>query len=137
MDSETQAHRDNEIKAVEYFCKSMKCNYVKLPKYDIDFLLTRNGKGIAFAEVKCRTHTFSSFKTQMLSFIKYGEMLKVNKWLPCYFICQYSDGIYYINVNDIPLDNITKGGRNNPRAERPNDIEFLIYFNRDLMKLIK
>ena len=136
MDSETEKDRSNEIEAIQEFCNYMKCDYVKLPKYDVDFLLTRKQKGVAFAEVKCRTHKFDSFKTQMLSFIKYSELVKVNRWLPCYFICRYEDGVWYISVDDIPLDNIMKGGRANPRQERPNDIEFLIHFNRDLMNKI-
>lgn len=136
MDSETQKDRDNEIEAIKIFCKGMSCDYSKLPKYDLDFLLHRNKKAVAFAEVKCRTHSFNSFPTQMLSFIKYGELVKVSKWLPCFFICRYTDGVYYLDIKDIPLDNIKLGGRNKPRAGRPNDIEFLIHFNRDLMQKI-
>lgn len=134
MDSETQQDRNNELTAIETFCDKMKCDYIKLPKYDIDFLLSRGGTAIAFAEVKCRTHEFYAFKTQMLSFIKYTSMLNTAKWLPTYFICKYTDGIYYIDVDSIPLNNIEKGGRNKPRKERPNDIEYLTHFDRLLMK---
>tara|TARA_R110002126_G_scaffold51780_7_gene141464 strand:+ start:48 stop:458 length:411 start_codon:yes stop_codon:yes gene_type:complete len=134
MDSETQEHRDNEIKAIKEFCTKKNCDYIKLPKYDLDFLIHKGGKGIAFAEIKCRTHKFRAFPTQMLSFIKYNSLIKCSKWLPCYFMCQYTDGIYFIEVNEIPLSEIALGGRNNPRPERPNDVEFLIHFDRGLMK---
>jgi len=131
--AETQADRINELAVIQNFCKHMKCDYCKLPKFDIDFLLTRNGKGVAFAEVKCRPQKYADFKTQILSFIKFSEFVKVSKWLPCYFICRYEDGDYFIDVNNIPLDKIEYGGRKKPRPNFANDNEFLIHFDRTLM----
>jgi len=133
LDSETAQDREREINVIDNFCKIQRCDFTKLPKYELDFLIHRNGTGIAFAEVKCRTHKFGAFPTQILSFIKLSKMLECSKWLPCYFICSYTDGIYFIEVNKIPLKNIRLGGRNNPRPERPNDVEFLIHFERSLM----
>jgi hypothetical protein len=132
-DVETQEHRDNELQAIHKFCSVKHCEFTKLPKYELDFLIHRNGKGIAFAEVKCRNHKFDTFENEIVSFIKLSKMLECSKWLPCYFITQYVDEMYYIEVNKIPLDNIKLGGRNNPRPHRPNDVEFLINFNRQLM----
>lgn len=134
MDSETQQDRNNELNTINEFCSVKRCDFTKLPKYELDFLIHKKGKGIAFAEVKCRTHRFEDFPTQIMSFIKFSKMLECSKWLPCYFICNYTNGIYFLEVNEIPLNKIEKGGRNNPRPERPNDIEFLIHFNRCLMR---
>jgi len=136
MDSETQFDRDNEIDVIRKFCNKKNCDFTKLPKYELDFLIHREGKGLAFAEVKCRTHKFTDFNTQIISFIKLTKMLKCSQWLPSYFICSYTDGIYFIEVNKIPLNNIMLGGRNNPRPERPNDVEFLIHFERSFMTKI-
>ncbi len=130
---ETKEHINNEIKAIQEFCKVKNCTFTKLPKFDIDFLIDKNGKGIAFMEVKCRTHKYKDFSTQFLSFHKYQSLMNCNKYLPAYFLCKYTDGIYYIHVNLIPLNNIKKGGRNEPRCYCPNDIEFLIHFDRSLM----
>lgn len=133
VDSETIEHRNHEREAINEFCLAKDCEFTKLPKYELDFLLHRSGVGLAFAEVKCRTHNFTDFPTQIMSFIKYSKMLECSEWLPCYFICRYLDGIHYIEVNKIPLDNIRLGGHKNPRPERPNDVEFLIHFDRKLM----
>jgi hypothetical protein len=133
VDSETNEHRYYEREAIIDFCYAKDCQYTKLPKYELDFLLHRNGKGLAFAEVKCRTHRFCDFDTQIMSFIKLSKMIECAKWLPCYFICRYTDGIYYIELSKIPLDNIRIGGHKNPRPERPNDVEWLIHFDRKLM----
>jgi hypothetical protein len=136
INPEKKEDLENEIAVIKEFGKAMKCEYQKLPKFDVDFLLARNGKVVAFAEVKCRTHSFNAFPTQMLSFTKYYELDKFGKNFPCFFICRYTDGIYYIESKEIPLDNIEKGGRE-PRPHRPNDIEYLIHFDRSLMKQIK
>lgn len=130
---ETKEHINNEIQAIKEFCKVKQCNYTKLPKFDIDFLIDRGGTGVAFIEVKCRTHKYNDFDTQFLSFHKYQSLMNCNRYLPAYFLCKYSDGVYYIHVNLIPLNNIKLGGRNQPRSYCPNDVEFLIHFDRALM----
>ena len=130
---ETKEHKNNEIQAIEHFCKVKQCNYTKLPKFDIDFLIDRGGNGVAFIEVKCRTHKYNDFDTQFLSFHKYQSLMNCNRYLPAYFLCKYTDGIYYIHANLIPLDNIKIGGRSQPRSYCPNDVEFLIHFDRALM----
>jgi hypothetical protein len=133
---ETAEHLKNEESAIKKFCDSKNCKFTKLPKYDIDFLIHKDGHGVAFAEVKCRTHNYENFPTQFLSFHKYQSLKDCGRWLPAYLICQYTNGIYFINIKDIPLNSIKLGGRNNPRPHCPNDIEFLIHFNRSLMKKI-
>ena len=62
--------------------------------------------------------------------------MNCSKWLPCFLIVKYTDGIFYIDAKDIPNENIKIGGRNNPRKERPNDVEPLIHFKRSLFKKI-
>ncbi len=133
---ETAVHIENELAVIQKFCTIKKCGFIKLPKFDIDFLIHKDGDGVAFAEVKCRPHNYEHFPTQFLSFHKYQSLKDCGRWLPAYFICQYTDGIYIININDIPLNNIKLGGRNNPRPYCPNDIEYLIHFDRSLMKKI-
>jgi hypothetical protein len=137
VDSETQRDRDNEIAAIDEFCQAKGCKFTKLPKFELDFLIHKNGNAIAFGEIRCRNHEYSAFRTQIISFYKISRMIKCAKWLPCYFICKYTDGIYYIEVSQIPLDEIKWGGHNNPRPERPNDLEWLIHFDRKLMKQLK
>ena len=130
---ETQQHINNEVQAIKEFCKVKQCNYTKLPKFDIDFLIHKDGNGIAFIEVKCRTNKYNDFDTQFLSFHKYQRLMNCNRYLPAYFLCKYTDGIYFIHANSIPLNNIKLGGRNKPRSYCPNDVEFLIHFDRSLM----
>ena len=36
---ETKQHINNEVQAIKEFCKVKQCNYTKLPKFDIDFLI--------------------------------------------------------------------------------------------------
>lgn len=136
VDSETETDRKNELEVISIFCKKMNCNFQKLRKYDLDFLLYRNEKSVAFAEVKCRTHSFDKFDTQIISLKRHKELMNCSKWLPCFLIVKYTDGIFYIDAKDIPNENIKIGGRNNPRKERPNDVEPLIHFKRSLFKKI-
>ena len=67
---ETEKDLMNDKKTIEKFCEVRKCEYMKMPKWDLDFLIHKDGYGISFAEVKVRNQSYSSFPTQMLALNK-------------------------------------------------------------------
>ena len=131
---ETESDLNNELYVIKEFCKSKKCEYSKLPKWDLDFLIHKNGKGVAFVEVKCFNNSYSKFDTQMINLRKLNGLLRANEYLPSYFVCKYTDGIYYIHVKDIQSVDIRHGGWNKEREGSSSDKEWLLYFKRNLMK---
>jgi DNA-binding sugar fermentation-stimulating protein len=54
MRFETPKHIERENKAMELLSKEYGLGYVKLDEWDIDFLITKEGKEIAYLEVKGR-----------------------------------------------------------------------------------
>jgi hypothetical protein len=131
---ETEKDLINEKKTIEKFCEVRKCEYMKMPKWDLDFLIHKDGYGIAFAEVKVRNQSYSSFPTQMLALNKLNGLLRSNEYLPSYIIYKYTDGIYYIHVKDIESNEIKYSGWNKERKGSKHDKEWLTYFDRALMK---
>ena len=112
----------NEIEIITYVCEKWKTDYHKLPKWDLDFMLHRDGNAVAFAEVKKSTKSFMQYPTQFISLQKINHLRRSQEYLESVLIYAYTDGIYYIKIDDI-RGNVVYRGRN-PRPGSTNDMEW-------------
>ena len=113
-----------ERAALDRACKVWKCTAEKLPiKYELDYLLLREKRGVAWLEIKCRTNARLAYPTYMiaLSKIMAARRLFDASQLPSFLLIQWSDVCGYIR-NDSLLDfEIAFDGRTD-RGD-PDDIE--------------
>ena len=69
---------DNDLRSeknlISYVSDCWNVASYKLPmSYKIDYAMYRNERPVGFAEVKCRTHTFGTFPTYIISLAKVME----------------------------------------------------------------
>ena len=114
---ETQADLRNEAVVIEILSQKWRVNFHKLPiKYHLDYAATRNGKVVAYVEVKVR-------KYRMDQIGKWGGyMLSVGKLQTAKQLCEISnatfclavqcvDGLYWIAIKDFSLFPVVITGR--------------------------
>ena len=134
---ETKEDVYNESEVIKKFCNWTDSEFFKLPQFEIDFLIYKNDINVAFAEVKCKKNDYNSFKEEFIGLPKYFSLKKYSQLKPTYLIIKYNDGIYFIDFKDIPTEIIKYGGRKIVRDGSTNDKEWLITFNRSVLKKIK
>jgi len=116
-----------EKKLLHDFCTYYKYEGTKLPQWEIDYLVHRQGKAIGFVEIKNYTSTFDKYDRGMLSLIKLNKMISSHKYLPTLLLMSWACGTKgWIGLDDIKGE-IKWGGRK-PRDGSANDMEFVIYF---------
>jgi hypothetical protein len=113
-----------ERAALDRACEVWKCTAEKLSmKYELDYLLLREKRGVAWLEIKSRTNVRLAYPTYMiaLSKIMAARRLSDASQLPSFLLIQWSDVCGYIR-NDSLLDfEIAFDGRTD-RGD-PDDIE--------------
>jgi len=123
---ETQDDLDRERLVMTAVGKAWGVEFTKLPdRYRMDYVLTVGNIGVGFAEIKCRTHTSTSYDTW---FISSEKLLTAQSWealgLPCTAIVQFADGIFTVPLKD--PDYYAPGGRSD-RADG-DDQEVMAHF---------
>lgn len=74
---ETDGDRDREKSVITYACSVWKCEAMRMPKmYPVDWSLQRNGSIKAFAEVKWR---YKSYSTYIISAHKWHTAISLAK----------------------------------------------------------
>lgn len=114
---ETQADLRNEAAVIKILSQKWRVNFHKLPiKYHLDYAATRNGKVVAYVEVKVR-------KYRMDQIDKWGGyMLSVGKLQTAKQLCEISntsfclavqcvDGLYWITIKDFSQFPVVITGR--------------------------
>ena len=113
---ENEKNLTEEKKVADFLADKWKCDFKKMPiKYELDFVLMRDLRGVAFAEVKCRSYTrqqLAQWGGSMVSLAKFQKAKQINRDtnLPCYFIVQCSDQLMFCSV-DVITPVITWSGR--------------------------
>ena len=135
---ETQKDQDNENAIVLEFLNTRedKYEYTKLPKWELDFMITdvNDEKIVCFLEIKCFTIPFDTIKKQMIAYQKYEKMKKYNAIAPTYFLAKYGCGtLAIIHVSSIS-GKVGWGGRA-PRGGA-NDLEKIIWCPKEKLKII-
>ena len=128
MRFETNKDLDRELNCIELFCNTFKLTYSKLTDNDIDFSLYKDGKLIAYAEVKGRNRNVLEAYPLPIACRKLVKLQdkKINPIIiwDCY------DGIIYGRIEQIE-GKIKVGGRK-PRDQSTNDIELMAYYDKQL-----
>jgi hypothetical protein len=126
MRFETNKDLDRELNCINLFCHTFDITFEKLTENDVDFSLYKDGKLIAYAEVKGRNRTVLDAYPLPIACRKLVKLQdkKINPIIiwDCY------DGIIYGRIEQIE-GKIKVGGRK-PRDQSTNDIELMAYFDK-------
>jgi hypothetical protein len=110
--------------ALDRACEVWKCTAEKLPmKYELDYLLLREGKGVAWLEIKSRTNPRAAYPTYMISLgkIMAARRLSEASQLRSFLLVQWSDYCGYVRLDSL-LDFTTAVGGRTDRGDE-QDIE--------------
>ena len=113
---ENQKNLSEEKKVADLLSEKWKCNFRKMPiKYELDYVLMRDLRAVAFCEIKCRTYSrkqLSDFGGSMISLAKFMKAKELNRntSLPVYIIIQCTDQLMYCSIDVVSAD-ITWSGR--------------------------
>jgi hypothetical protein len=113
-----------ERTALDRACEVWKCMAEKLPmKYELDYLLLREGKGVAWLEIKSRTNPRAAYPTYMISLgkIMAARRLSEASQLRSFLLVQWSDYCGYVRLDSL-LDFTTAVGGRTDRGDE-QDIE--------------
>ena len=113
-----------EKTALDKACEIWKCTAEKLPmKYELDYLLLREGKGVAWLEIKSRTNPRAAYPTYMISLgkIMAARRLSEASQLRSFLLVQWSDYCGYVRLDSL-LDFTTAVGGRTDRGDE-QDIE--------------
>jgi hypothetical protein len=128
---------DQEQSVASVLSKAWNCEFHKLPiSYHVDWMLMREGKGVAFAELKSRKVPSTQYKTLMLSLSKWikGNDLRRATTLPFLIIAKFTDGIFYLDSYSADVD-FGIGGRTDRGDSQ--DIEPVVYMEIQHFKKVK
>jgi len=130
---ESSGDRRNESDVARALEARWDCRLHKLPKqYRMDYFVTRGGKGFAFVEVKCRTHSSTRYKTLMLSLSKHmaAKTMSHATGLPVLLVVRYTDATRFVSLTDeFPM---SMGGRT-ATARDERDLEPIIQIPTERM----
>jgi hypothetical protein len=126
MRFETNKDLDRELNCIDLFCDTFGITFEKLGENDIDFGLYKDGKLIAYAEVKGRNKNVLEAYPLPIACRKLVKL--VDKKINPLIIWDCYDGIIYGRLEQIE-GKIKIGGRK-PRDQSTNDIELMAYFDK-------
>lgn len=99
----------------------------KIPiKYRVDYAAERNGKIVAWIEIKCRTNDMNDYETYMLSLDKYNASIELGKVtnLPVTLVVKWNDKIGYADL--LHCRGVIKMGGRVDRGD-PQDVEPAVF----------
>ena len=121
---ETQSDLTREENAIKILCERSNAKYEKLGENDVDFKITKDEKTY-YAEVKGRNRTLDNCYPLPVAARKIVKLCDTKAPI---IIWDCEDAIIYGNVNKLNAEGRT-GGRT-PREGSTNDIEFMLYFDK-------
>jgi hypothetical protein len=134
---ETEEDRNGETAVVASLCRRWDCSANKLSdRYELDYLLLREGRGKAWLEIKIRTNKRDAYRDYMISFGKVlaARRLSQGSGLPSFLLVKWTDCVGYMRLNDIKRFYVSIGGRTD--REDFQDIEPVVYIpTQDFVRL--
>ena len=115
---ETRADVTKELITTDFLAEKWNCIFRKLPiKYELDFVLEREGRVVAFAELKTRNYSreqIKNFGGQMISLAKFMKAKQICRetGLPVYIIVKCTDALMYLSIQLVASPKIEWAGRN-------------------------
>jgi hypothetical protein len=129
---ESDSDRKGEADLLSFVCRRWDCTAEKLSdRYELDYLLLRNGVGCAWLELKIRTNAKAAYPTYMISFgkIMAARRLSGGSKLPSFLAVQWTDGIHYTRLDEVKRFEVAIGGRRD--RDDAQDIEPVILIPMD------
>lgn len=128
---ETEQDRINESAIRGKIEAHYGCILSKMPmKLSLDFMAMRNGKAVAFLEMRQRKIAMNTYPTYMLSLYKatQARLLTMTTGLPCFIAVQWTDKLGIAKLPPAFDDmHIEIGGTT--RRDDPQDIEPMVHFD--------
>ena len=121
---ETGENLASEAEILDLIEKKWTCQSTKLAiKHQLDYLLLRNQRGVAWVEIKARGTPFRQYPTYMTAMTKImaARALAEASKLPSFLVVRWSDKCGYIRIDTLLDFEISMGGRTD-RDDR-QDIE--------------
>ena len=137
---ETTADLEGEVSVAKTLAPLWNCEFVKLPlRYHLDFVVTRNGRAIAYAELKTRNYSMADIDKMG------GYLMSIGKWsaakqlcdaslLPFVLIVKTLDGLYRSSFTEFIPDDVLVRGRTDRNDWQ--DIEPCVLLNTKRFKRI-
>ena len=128
---ETSESLKNESEVASRISSAWNTKLNKLPiKYRVDYAAERNGKIVAWIEVKTRKYNMNDFDSFMLSLDKYNASVQLGSItnLPVTLVVRWSDKIGYADL--LHCRGVIKMGGRKDRGD-PQDIQPAVYIPID------
>jgi hypothetical protein len=114
---ESESDRKRERKVAEIVEQHFKCQLRKAPAlFAIDFVAVRNGKPVAWVEIKCRNYSMArigqmgGYLISIKKLIAAKQLFEITG-LKLALIVAATDGVYCHLISDFTVKNLTIGGR--------------------------
>ena len=121
---ETDEDLKKEKSLSDMISKSWRCELQKLqPRDPFDYAAVRDGKVVAFVEMKNRTNEYGRYDTYMISMTKlmHAKNIKEATDIPSILAVKWTDSVGWVKLNNITT-HVTMGGRfdrNDPQDVEP------------------
>lgn len=136
---ETQANLEKERSTALLFEQAYQCTLRKMPiKFNLDFAAERNGRIVAFVEVKNRTCPFERYEDfggYKLSFAKWcnaEQMCRVGG-VPFVLLVGFLDQVRYARIDEFRHDGLVWWGRQDRGDAQDMEPAVILNTNRFVM----
>ena len=126
---ETQQDRDNEQALARIVEQHYRCQLTKMPiKLQLDYMATRDGKAVAFVEMRHRRNAMHAFPTYMVGLHKclMAKQLTLVTGLPSMLAVCWTDAV---GITKIPPDEMDVQLSGTVRRGDSQDVEPMVYFD--------
>lgn len=134
MKFENEQDIERERSIIKRFCERFDLQYTKLPDWELDYLLHKDGTAQSFAEVKGVNLNIAELQYKILSLTKLKKLLRASEYLRSVLILGFYDKIAYLKAENIK-GKIQYRGRKD-REGGVNDMEWVISIQMNLFKTI-
>lgn len=103
-----------------------RCKLRKFGKLDpIDWWAERDGKVVAFVELKCRKIPSTKYSTVFVTLRKWLDLLRAHEWtidgVPALIVVRWTDRIGYYEITDLPPGRLSVLRRREHRVEQDTE----------------
>ena len=134
---ESEEDRQNERSLADLVEFKFNCKLTKMSiKYRLDYIAERDGKAVAFFEMRHRKNKMMAFPTYMMSLAKIqsAASLTDTTGLPCFLAVQWSD---LAGMCKIPSEEFSVSVGGSYRRNDPQDIEPMVYIPMSQFKTME
>lgn len=138
---ETEANLEKERSVALLFEQAYKCNLHKMPiKFNLDFAAERQGRVVAFVEVKNTTYPFEryedfgGYKISLAKWCAAEQMCRVGG-VPFVLLVGFLDQVRYVRVDQFRHDGLVWWGRQDRKD--PQDMEPAVVLNTNRFVMVR